>query len=211
MPWKRLLRHHGVMSELRRITTLSCTCVTSRRPYTAATPFLFFALPFLLLRSRGFSVVMPALHTSAYFSKNAGRASGDTMVEILTRLVLRSFDLPFVARMSIGSGVAGLVSANAPSWEASGSGWSYESLFCIKNMEPWSLPLVLSKTCASCAKNSSFVRTPIAQEIAADVLGGGVVERGGARPRDVCRKAMNALQTVWVIRTVLLQAEYRCA
>lgn len=110
------------MHELARIKTLSCACAASCSPYAAAPPFLFFALPFLLLRSRGFNVVMPALHTSAYFSKNVGSASGDTTVEILMRLVLRSFDLPFVARMSTGSGVAGFVSANAPSWEASGSG-----------------------------------------------------------------------------------------
>jgi hypothetical protein len=33
---------------------------------TAAPPFLFFAFAFRLVRSRGFSAAMPALHTSAY-------------------------------------------------------------------------------------------------------------------------------------------------
>lgn len=102
-----------------RVSFLFRACVDAQ---AVAPPFLFFALPFLLLRSRGLSVVMPALQTSAYFSKKDGRVSGLTTVESLTRFVLRSFDLPLVARISIGKGLAGLVSENAPSCVASGSG-----------------------------------------------------------------------------------------
>lgn len=97
--------------------------------FQAAAPafFFFFNLSFLLLRSLGFSVVMPALQTSAYLSKKTGRASASTMVDNFTRSFRLSLDLPLVARMIRGRGRGGWTSGKMVSLVGSGTSWPCET------------------------------------------------------------------------------------
>lgn len=71
----------------------------------------FFFLSFLPFLSLFLNAPIPALHTSAYLTKNASKSSGCTTVDILifNSLCLRR---PLVARMRMGSGCGGCRSAN---------------------------------------------------------------------------------------------------
>lgn len=64
-----LARPAAVTTVHRHIRLPKCQCPTAavepQAPATAPTVFFFLALVFLLLRSRGFKVVMPALQASA--------------------------------------------------------------------------------------------------------------------------------------------------
>ena len=132
---------------------------------SSAPPFRFFPFSFFrLLRSRFLKLVMLALHTSAYRAKNASKASGCTIVLILTLsgfLVVLSpcVDFPSVARMMSGSGFSGLRSqrgssailaggvgasavSNVTELDVSDGGWGLVGAdevlrFWVKWTEPW--------------------------------------------------------------------------